>query len=254
MPTTPPPKTQYTMTFRTARMSFTPLALSDTRALHTLRVEPEVMKWTRQRHPDASLQETEDWIRTVIGDPRPDADPESKSVDQNDGAASASATEPSGGSKSNLNPSPSQGKGKGKGINFSVRGREHVQAMQDGEEKEDRIIGIIGVREKESALSKSMHYELGYMFVPAVWGRGYASEAVRGILGWWFGYLRDTTKEGEEGGVVDTDGVYAIVSKANGASLRVMEKAGFRVNSEGVDETGSEAEEVVEFRISRSTT
>lgn len=52
--------------FQTARLSFAPVSLSDTVALHELRTEPEVMKWTRQKRPDTCLQETEDWIRKAM--------------------------------------------------------------------------------------------------------------------------------------------------------------------------------------------
>ncbi len=113
----------------------------------------------------------------------------------------------------------------------------------------------------ESLFSKAMQYELGYMFVPRVWGRGYASEAVKGILGWWFGYLRKLGVLEESGGkgenlseervVADEERVYAVVAKANGASMKVMEKAGFWKINERVDSDDGSTE-LVEFCISFS--
>lgn len=52
--------------FQTIRLSFIPVSLSDTVALHELRSEPEVMKWSTQKHTDTCLQDTEDWIRKAI--------------------------------------------------------------------------------------------------------------------------------------------------------------------------------------------
>lgn len=142
-----------------------------------------------------------------------------------------------------------------------MRELSHLTAIQEGEARKDRIVGIVGIREVESLFSKAMQYELGYMFVPRVWGRGYASEAVKGILGWWFGYLRKLGVLEESGGkgenlseervVADEERVYAVVAKANGASMKVMEKAGFWKINERVDSDDGSTE-LVEFCISFS--
>lgn len=148
-----------------------------------------------------------------------------------------------------------------KGVVFCVRELSHLTAMQEGKAQKDRVVGIVGIREAGSLFSKAMQYELGYMFVPGVWGRGYASEAVEGILGWWVGNLREldaiegSGSKGEktdEGEVADEERVYAVVAKANGASMRVMEKAGFWKVNEGVDSNDGSTE-LVEFCISIST-
>lgn len=144
-----------------------------------------------------------------------------------------------------------------RGVTFSVRELSYLTAMEQGEEQEDRIVGIVGIRESESLFSKAKLYELGYMFVPGVWGRGYASESVKGILGWWVEHLRELNalegsgSKGKEGEVVDEERVYAIVAKANGGSMRVMEKAGFWKTNEGVGSDDGSAE-LVEFCISIS--
>jgi RimJ/RimL family protein N-acetyltransferase len=56
--------------------------------------------------------------------------------------------------------------------------------------------------------------ELGYCFAEAVWGQGYATEAVRAVLTWAYGAL-------------DLNRVQAQVDTRNAPSGRVLEKLGF---------------------------
>ena len=57
--------------------------------------------------------------------------------------------------------------------------------------------------------------QVGYEFAPEHWGRGYATEAAARVLEYAFMEL-------------EMDRVAAIARPANGASLRVLEKLGFR--------------------------
>jgi [ribosomal protein S5]-alanine N-acetyltransferase len=57
--------------------------------------------------------------------------------------------------------------------------------------------------------------QVGYEFAPPHWGHGYATEAVRRILDYAFGML-------------ELDRVAAIARAENPASVRVLEKLGFR--------------------------
>jgi RimJ/RimL family protein N-acetyltransferase len=78
---------------------------------------------------------------------------------------------------------------------------EHVWGIDDG-----ALVGVI-----------SLGDEFGYWLAPAVWGRGYATEAATAVLRWHFG-------DGP-GGVVDSghfDG--------NDRSAKVLTKLGFRVS------------------------
>ncbi|KAL6236996.1 GNAT domain-containing protein [Aspergillus navahoensis] len=241
------------ISFQTARLSFKPLCLTDTPALHELRTESEVMKWSVQKVPDASLQQTEDWIRAWVS---------------TDTYPSTSGSDPEyegeGVVKSNQS-NKNRTKSKQKGLCFSVRELAHIQSSEKEEgPRQDRIVATVGIKEAESPITKRLQYELGYMFVPRVWGKGYASEAVKGIVRWWFEYLdsfytldSDYSKvsggDGGEGDVAEKDRIYAIVSKTNGASLRVLEKCGFRVVGEGREDDGTgDGLELVEFCISRS--
>ncbi|KAL4873786.1 GNAT domain-containing protein [Aspergillus spectabilis] len=200
-------------TFQTARLQFTPLVPSDAPALYNdLRTAPSVMKWSRQGRIDYNLQDTISWINKLaegMNVPSPSSDNEgSKPV----------------------------------GMVFSIR-----EGEGEARAEEDKIIGTIGVRLTKSELSEGEQFELGYMFVPSVWGKGYATEAVRGFVRWWFEFSEDYFASHSNDD--DNDGVYAVVAKENGPSLRVMEKCGFRVHGEGKDEHGTE---IVEYRISRS--
>ncbi|KAL2824937.1 GNAT domain-containing protein [Aspergillus cavernicola] len=226
---TPTPSTDGTTTtiskteegFTTPRLSFTPPCLSDAQALNReLRTQNEVMRWSRQKRPDKDLSETEDWIRRVLSNT----------------TGPVSSTEKDGFS----------GSGFRKGCSFSIRELSYLQTQTQISEEDqnqeknppnDRIIGVTGISQEDSDITGKRQSELGYMFVPGVWGQGYASEAVRGLMRWWF--------EVQE----DTEEVYAVVAKGNAASLRVMEKCGFVAISEGVDGTG---EAIVEFCITRS--
>ncbi|KAL2871789.1 GNAT family N-acetyltransferase [Aspergillus lucknowensis] len=177
-------------TFQTARLTFTPLAHTDAAALHELRSEQEVMKWTRQGHPDESVQDTQKWLDNFIAN----------------------------------NPSSTPLKA----VNFAVREVSHLELYQRNsknggvwERVPDRIVGTVGIWMGTSEVTGLERSEVGYSFVPAVWGRGYASEAVLGIAEWWFGLTA-----GEEEG--NCQRLFAIVEKTNRGSVRVMEKCGFQ--------------------------
>jgi RimJ/RimL family protein N-acetyltransferase len=70
-----------------------------------------------------------------------------------------------------------------------------------------------------SAATTALVLELGYMFLPGAWGKGYATESVKSVL--------ETCKRGHSFWTPFSK-VYvrAIVCQRNPASLRVMEKTG----------------------------
>ncbi|KZF19067.1 acyl-CoA N-acyltransferase [Xylona heveae TC161] len=71
----------------------------------------------------------------------------------------------------------------------------------------DTVIGIVGAFE---------HAKVAYRFHPATWGRGYATEALKGFLNWFF--ARHT----------ELQSVVAKVFEHNIASGRVLERCGFK--------------------------
>jgi RimJ/RimL family protein N-acetyltransferase len=72
-------------------------------------------------------------------------------------------------------------------------------------------IGICGFVRRDSLL----HADLGFAFLEQHWSQGFALEACRGALGHGFGALGMTT-------------VLAVASAANAASIRLLERLGFR--------------------------
>ncbi|KAL3494506.1 GNAT domain-containing protein [Aspergillus germanicus] len=213
-PTTPSKREYATPTFQTTRLTFTPLAQTDATALHELRSASECMKWSRQGRPDASVAETQKWLDGFLAEVTAQAE------------ADTSGPAESRDSKSDPR----------KDVVFAVREVSHVESGA----AEDRIVAQAGFRKAKSEVTGVERFEIGYMFVPGVWGKGYASEAAQGMVRWWFKlYPGDSESEKPEG-------IYSIVAKTNPASLRVMEKCGFQLVAEGVDDHG---EEVVEFCI-----
>ncbi|KAL4752435.1 hypothetical protein BDW72DRAFT_191989 [Aspergillus terricola var. indicus] len=257
-----PTDPSFNLSFQTARLSFKPLCLADTLALHELRTEPEVMKWSMQKSPDTSLQQTENWIRaTITTDIHPFTSDSNREYEE-EGSPEKDQTESENKSKTNC-------RSKKNGICFAVRELAYIQSLGNKNgPPQDRIVGSVGIKKAVSPITERSQYELGYMFVPRVWGKGYASEAVKGTVRWWFGYLdslnfsdledsRVDGREGDggEGEVVDHGRVYALISKKNAASWRVLEKCEFQVVGKGRvnDDVGiDDGEELIEFCISRA--
>ena len=84
----------------------------------------------------------------------------------------------------------------------------HGHGLLAVELKEARaLIGMCGLLKRDNLDDA----DLGYAFLPEAWGRGYALEAARAVM--------DEARRGR---------VLAIVSQANAASIRLLEKLAFR--------------------------
>ena len=81
-----------------------------------------------------------------------------------------------------------------------------------------------------------MTYSFGYALLPAFWNRGYMTEAVGGMLQWAFEYAQRTGVAGE-------------CSASNGASRRVMEKAGLRLVAQWVEQDDVTSEPLLHLRF-----
>ena len=79
--------------------------------------------------------------------------------------------------------------------------------------KEGEAIGAIGLTEKDDVYQNNI--ELGYWLGEAFWGQGLMTRAIQGFLPYIFDQF-------------DIQRVYASVFQYNIASMRVLEKAGFR--------------------------
>ena len=89
-----------------------------------------------------------------------------------------------------------------------------AERKQDG-----ALIGMIGFADLKRTMTPSIEGlpEAGWIFAPDSHGRGYASEALAACLEWAKGAF-----PGQE--------IVAIIDPENSASLRVAEKAGFKVS------------------------
>jgi len=84
--------------------------------------------------------------------------------------------------------------------------------------KEPKIIGSIGTLPvlPESEEHQKVHREIGFMLHPHVWGKGYASEALQGLVKAIFEKNKNWTY------------LIAAADEGNRASNRVIEKVGFK--------------------------
>ncbi|KAE8350052.1 GNAT domain-containing protein [Aspergillus coremiiformis] len=93
--------------------------------------------------------------------------------------------------------------------------------------EEDDLIGVLGIVN----FSASEAPEVGYLFLPTVWGMGYATEALKGYAeAWW-----ELRLGGVSGG-----SLCAVTDKTNVGSAKVLTKCGWSVVQEGVEEDGVE--------------
>ncbi len=100
---------------------------------------------------------------------------------------------------------------------------------------DDAIVGDIGW----SSPDGPAYPVVGYDVVEALWGQGYATDALRALIAHLF--TRPLVQA-----------VRADTLKTHIASRRVMEKAGMRLVREGVDEVDGEVQELVYYEIARA--
>lgn len=91
---------------------------------------------------------------------------------------------------------------------------EEVWALDPGTDAESGLIGLIGLK-----TANGDEAEIGYWVAPALWGAGYATEAVQAIV--------------EEARRRDLRAVTARVFQNNAASIRVLVRCGFEYIGEG---------------------
>ncbi|EEP75716.1 predicted protein [Uncinocarpus reesii 1704] len=104
-----------------------------------------------------------------------------------------------------------------------------------GPDPSGEMIGTIGMNQVHPRPN------IGYGLTDAHTGKGYMSEALGGVLGVWWGLPRREGESDEEEQSEDWDGterVFATASKANRASVKVLEKNGFEVYFERTTGSG----------------
>lgn len=121
--------------------------------------------------------------------------------------------------------------------NFSIRKKDASSNVIP------RVIGVIGV-----LFQSDGNPAVGYIFHPDFWGKGYATESLRGLLDAWWALPLEETDAGDAGGPkADGDVLFAETEKENSGSLRVLDKCGFRA----VDEFDDEGVQVVVLKLTR---
>ncbi|KAK2875127.1 hypothetical protein FQN49_001753 [Arthroderma sp. PD_2] len=86
--------------------------------------------------------------------------------------------------------------------------------------KPGRLIGAVGMNQVEPVPN------LGYSIDADLWGKGYGTEAVRGLMETWWALPRAEDCNGK------TEKVFANVNKVNTPSIKLLEKCGFNIYKE----------------------
>ena len=84
---------------------------------------------------------------------------------------------------------------------------------------EEQLIGYVSVNALEPCP------EIGYSLLPELWGKGYATEALRMLLNRWWDLPRRDVGEGNAA----EEKIYAICEKQNIGSTAVLRKCGFEI-------------------------
>ncbi|KAJ5221675.1 uncharacterized protein N7469_010562 [Penicillium citrinum] len=103
-------------------------------------------------------------------------------------------------------------------------GRQFHFAIISAEDTTQRVIGTVGVNSLFPAPS------IGYGLHPDVWGKGYAGEAVEGVIdAWWKLDRTDRIQTGPESG---KEKLFAACNKGNLGSMKVLQRNGFKIYKE----------------------
>ncbi|GIJ86625.1 hypothetical protein Asppvi_005516 [Aspergillus pseudoviridinutans] len=114
----------------------------------------------------------------------------------------------------------------------SVLGRRFTYVLIEREQWEDesqpppadkQVIGYMGINQIYPSP------EIGYSIHPDYWGKGYATEALDGLLKAWWKLPRQPQLNSTEDGSEPTEKVFAFCDKINAGSSKVLSKCGFRV-------------------------
>ncbi|KAL2125295.1 hypothetical protein VTJ04DRAFT_1660 [Mycothermus thermophilus] len=214
----------------TDRLVLRPPTERDIPALHVLRTQPEVMRWTSQGRPDGGVEETRAAVWQFL-------------VDEQGGRRLAGEEE---------------GEGARETFNFLIC----LRREEDNQVGEGEVIGIGGCLRWKGAFGWP---EVGYMIRREVWGKGLATEFLRGWMEAWEGLEREEVEievdrrtvegqeaEGEGEGEGQRDGLVrvreqlvAITAQGNEKSQKVLGKCGFEwFTTWTVEEEGEEGKVV----------
>lgn len=207
------PRPSQTTAISTARLLLCPFKADDFSVLHKLRTTPEVMRWTHQGRIDLTEHETRAWMDNFIY--------------END-------------------------EKKRRNYNFVVWKRESAENdtpdnynLEGAETEKLSFIGVLGV----ISLAGLHGPELGYLFLPEAWGKGYATEALNGFTtAWWELPLSKSTASNNS---QDQGKLFAVTSKLNTGSRKVLGKCGWSITGEGTENFGDCQVELLKWILKR---
>ncbi|GFF48512.1 acyl-CoA N-acyltransferase [Aspergillus lentulus] len=199
------PRFSQTPTIHTARLLLRPFRDTDITAFHTLRTVPEVMRWTRQGRIDLSLEETRKWMDLYMSGSDTCENGTQERMSYNFVVV------------------------KKKDPNLSNPTLSSSTLIGD---EEDAVIGVLGV----VALTPSGDPEVGYLFHPRAWGKGYATEALQGFSTAWWELLLPGPSISHGLEADEAFALFAVTEKINTASAKVLTKCGWRVVGEDTED------------------
>jgi RimJ/RimL family protein N-acetyltransferase len=188
-----PPPSQ-TKPIYTSRLVLRPFEQADLPALHELRSDSRVMKWTSQGRVDDSIQETREWMESYMYD--------------NDETPRRNFSFV---------------------VTLQTRNWDaHQQILH--QTNDNQIIGTCGLTSLNS-LPTSYYPNFGYMFSQKTWGKGYATEAVSGFQRAWLQLIASyrQSRPMSEPFIDDIGKIRAVTFEENDVSARVLQKCGWKV-------------------------
>lgn len=207
------PRPSQTPAISTARLLLRPFKADDFSVLRKLRTTPEVMRWTHQGRIDLTEHETRAWMDNFIY--------------END-------------------------EKKRSNYNYVVWRRESAENdtpakdnIEGTETEKLSFLGVLGV----ISLAGLHGPEVGYLFLPEAWGKGYATEALYGFTtAWWELPLHKSTASSNS---QDQGKLFAVTSKSNTGSTKVLAKCGWSITGEGTENIKDCQVEILKWILKR---
>lgn len=136
---------------------------------------------------------------------------------------------------------------KRRNYNFVVWSRESAEndSPKSAETEKLSFIGVLGV----ISLAGLHGPEVGYLFLPEAWGKGYATEALNGFTRTWWElpldkYTASSNSQGQRK-------LFAVTSKSNTGSAKVLAKCGWSIAGQGTEKIEDCEVEVLEWILKR---
>ncbi|KAF7157622.1 hypothetical protein CNMCM5623_001996 [Aspergillus felis] len=119
----------------------------------------------------------------------------------------------------------------GRRFTYVLIEREQWEGGSQPPPADKQVIGYMGINQIYPSP------EVGYSIHPDYWGKGYATEALDGLLKAWWKLPRQPRLNSAGDGSEPTEKVFALCDKINTGSGKVLSKCGFRVIKQVVYDT-----------------